>query len=290
MKISTYINQAYPFYYEDLRKVSVLLFCVAVASGVFSFLFEPFVVNEAEHKIDSLWILVLHSAVPIPIALVYFFFLKRGIRNVEEWTLAKEFLHLGIIFLLIGFADFLLRDFIYTNPDNWSLRYLWEEVRNTFLVGSLLLLIILPLNLERLLQKYNNSLKAMPSQPLIEQKNSVIQVRTPIAAEQFELDTKTFLFAKVESNYLEIFYSESEGFDKYLKRMTLKEFYDQLSPFPFIFQVHRSYLVNLQAIKSISGNAQGYTLRLQDYVQRTIPVSRSKIQEFSRLYTDCVKQ
>ncbi|PIY12354.1 MAG: LytTR family transcriptional regulator [Flavobacteriaceae bacterium CG_4_10_14_3_um_filter_33_47] len=290
MNIETYIKQPYPFYYEELKKVLFILCCLALVSFLFTYLFEPFIVNVSEHKINSLWIVILHSVIPIPIAFVYVYFLKKSVKKIENWTLGKEFLHLAIILFLIGLASFLIRDFIYTNPDNWSFRYLWEEIRNTFLVGSLLLIIILPLNLERLIYKQSTVLKKIPiKQQNLKEVNTIAQIQTPIIEEKFELDIQTFLFAKVDGNYLEIFYNTSNGFEKHLKRLTLKEFDDQLSSFPFIFKVHRSYIVNLKAITSISGNAQGYVLNLKDYAQGTIPVSRSKIQDFNRLYTDISK-
>jgi hypothetical protein len=285
MSIDTYISQPYPFYYEELKRVFVILCSLAIVSFLFTYLFEPFVVNVTEHKVDSLWIVFLHSVIPIPIALVYIFFLKKMVKDIESWTLGKEFLHLAIILFLIGLANFLIHDFIYTNPDNWSFRYLWEEIRNTFLVGSLLLVIILPLNLERLIYKHLTILKKLPTvQQSTKEINTLVQIQTPIVEEKFELNIQSFLFAKVDGNYLEIFYTTTNGLEKHLKRLTLKEFEDQLSSIPFIFKVHRSYIVNLMAITSISGNAQGYLLCLKDYDQGTIPVSRSKIQAFNRLY------
>jgi len=287
MNIETYIKQPYPFYYEELKKVLFILCCLAIGSFLFTYLFEPFIVNVSEHKINSLWIVVLHSFIPIPIAFVYVYFLKKNVKKIENWTLGKEFLHLAIILFLIGLVSFLIRDLIYTNPDNWSFRYLREEIRNTFLVGSLLLIIILPLNLERLIYKNSTILKKLSThQQKTKEVNTIAQIQTPIIEEKFELEIQTFLFAKVEGNYLEIFYSTSNGFDKQLKRLTLKEFYDQLGIFSFIFKVHRSYIVNINAITSISGNAQGYLLSLKDYTQGTIPVSRSKIRDFNRIYSD----
>ncbi len=290
MKIKAYINQAYPFYYEDYKKVFILLFGVAIISFLFSYLFEPFVVNQAEHKISSLWIVIGHAFMPIPIALAYLIILNKTVKDTSQWTIGKEFLQLALLLFLIGLSSFFLRDFIYTNPDNWSFRYLWEEIRNTFLVGSLILMIILPLNLERLLNSNFNFLKqiAIPSS-IITSSNS-IHIVTPLPREQFEINMETFLFAKVESNYIEIVYSSVTGFGKLLKRMTLKEFEEQLNPFPYVFKVQRSYLVNLQTIKSISGNAQGYVLRLKNFSEGTIPVSRSKIQEFNRVFTNCNKK
>ena len=287
MNIKTYLNQSYPFYYEDLKKVGLLLCVLALASFLFTYLFEPFTVTVAEHKISTLGIQLVHAFLPIPISLIYVVLLGKGVTDTNKWTLGKEFFHLAMILLLIGLSNFLIRDFIYTNPDNWSFRYFWEEIRNTFLVGTLLLTIILPLNLERLLYKHLSVLKKLPSPKSEEQKSELIHIETPIPTEKFDLNLKHFLFSKVEGNYLEVFVSSSGGFDKYLKRMTLKELETQLSAFPCVLKVHRSYVVNLNAITSISGNAQGYELELNNYSSGVIPVSRSKIQTFNRCYSEC---
>lgn len=286
MNIVTYLKQPYPFYYEELKRVFLFLCLIAVASFLFTYLFEPFIVNVEEHKIHSLLIIVFHSVIPIPIAFAYFFYLKKSVKDVEKWTLGKEFLHLAVLLFLIGLASFLIRDFIYTNPDNWSFRYLWEEIRNTFLVGSLLLIIILPLNRERLVHKHiSNSKKLSPHQESTEFSNTVVQIKTPILEERFDLAMHAFLYAKVDSNYLEVFFKSANGIEKQVKRLPLKDFEAQLHSFPFVFKVHRSYIVNLYAIQSISGNAQGYELHLKGYSQKTIPVSRSKIETFNQLYT-----
>jgi len=287
MQFLDYIKRPYPFYYTHLKKVFFLLCFIAIASFLFTYLFEPFVVNVNEHKIDNLWIITLHSIIPVPVAFVYFFFLHKSVKNIESWTLGKEFLHLCMTLVIIGLVSFLIRDFIYSNPDNWSLQYFWEEIRNTFLVGSLILIIILPLNMERLISKHSKNLKLLPNyQKHKASNNLIIKITTPINEENFELNIAAFLYAKADGNYLEIFYSYSTDKEKELKRLTLKEFADQLNIYPFIFRVHRSYIVNLNTIKSISGNAQGYALHLKNYTQRTIPVSRSKIQEFNSVYNN----
>lgn len=285
MHFLDYIKQPYPFYYKDLKKVFLLLCLIALSSFLFTYLFEPFVVNVDEHKIDHLWIIILHSVIPIPIAFIYLLLLKKSVKNIENWTLGKEFLHLAVILFFIGLASFLIRDFIYTIPDNWSFRYLWEEIRNTFLVGILILIMILPLNLQRLISKHSNDLKNLPiNQQHTNPVSAVVQIVTPMNKESFDFDIQAFLYAKVDGNYLEIFYKHSNEIKKDLKRLTLKEFTDQLESFPYIFKTHRSYVVNLNTIESFSGNAQGYVLHLKNYTECSIPVSRSKIEEFRRVY------
>ena len=283
--ITSYLKEPYPYYYGNAKRVFLLLVFLSFLSFSFSYFFEPFHVNVSEHKINSYWILLIHACIPIPIAFLFLSFINRSKKDDIAWSLGKEISILSLILLSIGIVDFLIRDLIYTNPDNWSFRYLGEEIRNTFLVGFLLLMIVLPINLERLISKHRSGLKKLPSFYKQETTNSLVVLNTSITSETIELQINDFLFAKVESNYTEVFTSSSNGVHKTLYRLTLKELEEQLKSFPFIFKTHRSYLVNLDAIESISGNAQGYQLAIKNYAP-LIPVSRSKIVTFNLKYSN----
>ncbi|EZH73007.1 hypothetical protein ATO12_18495 [Aquimarina atlantica] len=284
MQLKKYLEEPYPYYYGNQKKLILILVLISFLSFIFSYFFDPFVVNISEHRIDYIWILVIHSFIPLPIAYFYFSYLNWKSKGYS-WTLGKEILNLSIILLIIGIVDFLIRDIIYLNSDNWSLRYLWEEIRNTFLVGVLLLAIVLPINLERLIKKHSSDLKKLsikPKERLI--KDSTIRITSRVSNDHFEIKAEHFLFAKVESNYTEIFTISPNGFEKELIRITLKELESQLQSFSFIYKTHRSYLVNINHIKSFSGNAQGYLVNLKNY-KSSIPVSRSRIKGFNLLFS-----
>ena len=70
--------------------------------------------------------------------------------------------------------------------------------------------------------------------------------------------------------------------NKFVKRLTLKDLESALKPFPEIIRTHRSYLVNLNQIMGVVGNAQGYKLKLRDY-DGTVPVSRNMIGNFNNV-------
>jgi DNA-binding LytR/AlgR family response regulator len=53
---------------------------------------------------------------------------------------------------------------------------------------------------------------------------------------------------------------------------------EQKVPDPKLFRCHRSFIVNLAQVKSVSGNAQGYRLHFSD-PSITIPVSRTAGKE-----------
>ena len=282
-QIKRYLKEPYPYYYGSQKRLILLLALVTMVSFFFSYIFEPFNVNVAEHKMDTLWILVIQACIPFPIAYGYISIKNSTLKDEITWTLGKEIFHLSMILLIIGIVGFLIRDLIYTNPDNWSFQYLWEEIRNTFLIGFLLLIIVLPLNLERLINKHTASLKKL-SINTREPKNTLITLKSAVSNENYKLEIKNFLFAKVESNYTDVFTATPDGINKTLIRITLKELEEQLNSFPHIYKTHRSYLVNLNAIASISGNAQGYQLVVKDVAMR-VPVSRSNIAGFNTLYS-----
>lgn len=71
--------------------------------------------------------------------------------------------------------------------------------------------------------------------------------------ERIQLQKETVLFVKSSENYVEIFYEKDNGIQRKTFRNTLAAVKEQA---PFLKQCHRSYLVNLVAIKHIKGNSQ----------------------------------
>ncbi len=95
-------------------------------------------------------------------------------------------------------------------------------------------------------------------------------------------ETATFklpdlLFIQADDNYSTIIWKNGHGVEKKLLRANLKNIENQLNN-PYTIRCHRSYIVNVNAIASISGNANGYKLLIRD-TDITIPVSRPKGRE-----------
>ncbi len=282
-KIKTYLQRPYPFYYVNKRPILLLLGTVFIGSFAFSYFFEPFEVNRMEHRLPYFWICIIHAASSFIIGVLYLFLLHLRIKNDSAWTLGKELFHLSLLLLLVGIGSFLLRDLIYNNPDNWSFTYLWEEIRNTFLVGTLLLFILLPLNLERLFKKYADSAKKLLLKSTSENDMGIVKISTPISTESFELLLADFVFAKVEGNYIEVYTTSKEELEKRLIRMSMKAFERHFIGQNHICKTHRSYLVNIFYITKLKGNAQGYELTITN-VSGKIPVSRANIPHFNSLF------
>lgn len=86
------------------------------------------------------------------------------------------------------------------------------------------------------------------------------------------LALKDLLFIESADNYSEIVFLQNEKMKKTLLRGSLSRFEEQ-AHHPDVVRCHRSYVVNLRQVESISGNAQGYKLQLKKYPS-SIPVAR----------------
>lgn len=274
------LRQPYPYYYQQKDLLRIVLLVGLIGFG-FIYLFEPFNVEVREHRINYFWISFFH--VLLSSLIIYSMFSVMNLMKIKEekWTLGREIFALCLVLVAVGIGSFLIRDLLYDNPYNWSLKYLLEEVRNTFLVGLLLIFILVPLNFSRIYKKNVDKAAAIapelgaPTQHRIQEP---VQIRAIVKSDSFILDLEDFLFAKAEGNYLEFYFA---GGAKELKRLTMKELETQLQDYPWIIKTHRSFLINTRKITKVAGNAQGYQLSLLNS-PHCVPVSRGMIPAFNR--------
>lgn len=279
-RIRPFFNRPYPYYFEG-RSLWFLILLLGAMSIVFQYFFQPFDVNTKEHRMPFFWITVIHTAVALVILLLASITIRLLRIPTESWKVWKDILFLALILLVIGIGQFLIRDLIYDNPYNWSLGYLLEEIRNTFLIGMLFVMILVPLNQNRLYRRNSERALGLTRQAIRPVPAPTLQIQTQLKQDDFELDPATLLFAKADRNYVEIYMLKNGELQKSLKRISLRSLEEQLASISHIVKTHRSYLVNLEFLESVSGNAQGYHLRMK-HLEIPILVSRALIPTFEK--------
>jgi DNA-binding LytR/AlgR family response regulator len=80
------------------------------------------------------------------------------------------------------------------------------------------------------------------------------------------------LFIESSDNYCTVVYLENGQLVKPLLRSSLSRLESQID-MPHIVRCHRSYVVNLDRVERVTGNAQGYKLHLMGG-QLQVPVAR----------------
>ncbi|MBB6271052.1 hypothetical protein HDF26_001479 [Pedobacter cryoconitis] len=207
--------------------------------------------------------------------------------QINNWTLKEEFFHVAVVFLIIGLSGFLLRSVIYTNPDNISWRYLWEEIRNSYLAGTIFCFYLI-------FTKFyvNSTIDKSPGYHPAENAPEPVKeylappsvfIKAHVRVDDFYFKANDLLFAKAEGNYISLM-TIKDGFLKTeLKRISLKQLEIQLTAYPYLLRCHRSYILNIQRVVKLSGNSQGYLISFNN-TEDKVPVSRAYVNVFDQVY------
>jgi len=280
--IFQWLKRPYPFYYVGVRLAVILLFVFSVSFYITYFL-APHNISPDEHKVDYFWICVVHSFIPVFFFAILSLLFQRFFDTEEKWNIQSEIVFIAGLLLSIGLGNFFVRDLIYDNPENWTFLKFWEEVTNTLSIGLLIAFLVISVNYNFRHYKFQRKAKHLkdnispPPQPA---QSSTLRIETQLKKETFDLHIDQFVFAKAEGNYTEIYLHDNAERKKLLKRITLSALGESLEDFPNIVRTHKSYLVNLNQIIDFKGNAAGLKLKMKNFDQGEIPVSRKNIAAF----------
>jgi LytTr DNA-binding domain len=274
------LQQPYPPFTPGWRSVRV---CSIAGICVFLilFLFKPFGLQRettqalafiaAVYGLVTFGISALASGT-LPLLLPAWF-------KEEQWTVGREIIFFCGLLIIITLANLITTWFLWRSSVNGRsiLKALWVTVS----VGIFPILATTFLKQRLLLQKY-----AMQAGALDEQMHPVQAVETAIQLEltgdnqheKITLDPARLLFIGAADNYCKITYLGETELAHIMFRSTLKKMEGQLQAYPFFYRCHRAYIVNMNKVVHISGNAQGFKLHLAG-LDDTIPVSRSLNEE-----------
>ncbi|MDE1207866.1 LytTR family DNA-binding domain-containing protein [Tenacibaculum larymnensis] len=209
----------------------------------------------------------------------------------ESWNTVREFFFtLGILISIALFQNSFLYPLKNVSNSNFFL-----SLVNTFiyviLIGTVPIFIIIWVNYVIILKENLRSVKAynkeLEKELKQKDKNVVLSIKTNNVNETLILDLTTFLFAKSEGNYVDIYTKNIDSVDVKPYRISIQKLLNSLSDYSFILSTHRSYIINIKNIRRTSGNARNYKISFPD-VSHEVPVSRSKFklfkEEFDKYY------
>lgn len=262
------------------RKKLISAFIFGMFVFLFLLVFQPFGLNiwETDFKILKL---AGYGMVTTVIILVNGFVIESIFKNwfaESNWTVGKEILSGVLNILVIGSLNLLYTHWLgVTRIDLKSfIAFQWI----TLIVGIIPVTMITIINQSRL-QKLNTlgakELNDFIAKEAITHPLTTIQQITIIAEngkDRFSFDPNSVLVFSAADNYVEIYYYSHDEVKKELIRTTLKNIEAVIVNYSYLIRCHRSYVVNLNCVKEVSGNSQGLKLHLAKS-DLSIPVSRS---------------
>jgi hypothetical protein len=275
-----FLYQPYPFE-TDIKKHYKHHFFIGCFIAFFLIVIQPFGTSiwETDYKLLKLLGYGLVSfLMPSLLITLYFVFFKPQ-NEEEKWVVAKEIVMAIGILLSVALGNIIYALLLKIMVLNIS----------TFIeaIFSVLILGVFPLTASVFL-KYNRfkSLNEKEAGAMednlqnFQQKNysnATIENIVVLIAEN-EKDTITLnindlQYIESADNYANIVFFEQNKLQKELLRGALKRFEQQISQ-PFVLRCHRSFIVNLNQVSNISGNAQGYRITLKNS-DTIVPVARN---------------
>jgi DNA-binding LytR/AlgR family response regulator len=229
----------------------------------------------------------------------------------QNWTTGKQIVNIGAVLVLIGFVNYLV------TPLLFNVRLTWEDIIRyqgiALSVGIFPIIIFTLYAQNRLLNQYKreaaviqkkldekkghdkpatgskateqsdeegnrSAVPVSPDQPPVQ--NDLIVFESDNQSEKKTIGAAELVYIEAASNYIKIYFTQKGTLTYSIVRMTMKSAAAAVAGHNVFFRCHRAYIVNLDKVETMEGNAQGYKLKLQG-TEYLIPVSRNLNREFS---------
>jgi hypothetical protein len=188
-----------------------------------------------------------------------------------RWTVGKELLWNLLPVFLGGFLSTAYGSLVGAMPFSFpQVAYMTAVV---FLVGLLPALLLVLFNYLYLLRKYQSPGPVAPAPPLAGEAAPTLVLVADNGKDKLVLPAADLLFLEASDNYCTVFYLAGETLTKTLLRSSLGRLESQVG-LPRVIRCHRSYVVNLDRVRDVTGNAQGYQLHLAP-PGLAVPVARA---------------
>ncbi len=280
MKIKTWLKRPFPFYETYKQKlITPLLF------GLFIMFF--LVIFNPSHNTDfvreqfikvfaygfiTFSIMSLYNAV-LPLVFPNVF-------NVDKWNVQKTIAFLLFTIISIGLSNSLFA-FQYDNPNNNShlFSFILAVLIKTLTIG-ILPTIMFVFYLEKSLYKKHQLLALEAIGEINKEKNSdqkkseKIIITSPDTKEKIEIAYIDLYCIKAEENYCIYYFKKDNRVEKIMIRSSLKKIEQEFIKSENIIRCHKSYIINLNTVSGITGNARGYFFSIKD-INFKIPGSRN---------------
>lgn len=254
---------------------------------VFLFVFRPFNISGLHDQL--LVVAIGYGLVCSSIMIILNVFLFNAFPNYfneRNWTIKRELIWSLVNLMCIAIANFIYSYFIditILNLNSFLLFLTYTLAVGLFPIGAAVLI-----NYTRWNHKYESETEAL--NPIIEADiisftpQEMERVRFFAENNSLELEVLSahFLYAKADDNYVELYYLQDDIKNRKVLRNSLKNIHAFLPRQQNFYRCHKSYVINLDHVNHISGNAQGYKFHLKS-TEELIPVSRAN-NEFVKNY------
>lgn len=280
------LQQPYPFGEKSNFRLLLQSIGEGTFIALFLILFQPFGLTEW-HDPNKNWYLAGYGLVTTLCGIILRFIIFKTFpkyHSESSWNIGKEILSILLLILMVAFGNVLLSKIAFNLSISFG-SFLWMLV-GVMIIGIFPATFGVMLNYIVQLKKYNQPIVVQHhsvSEPSSESvsENKTLKLIAENEKDSIELSTDSLYFIESSDNYSTIYYEKQGKLQKELLRSSLTRLEGQISA-ENIVRCHRSFIVNLDKVEKVTGNAQGYKLHLEA-PELLVPVARKYTEVVERL-------
>jgi len=270
------LQSPYPFTSKPAKRITTIVL-IAVFVFLFLYFFRPFGMNNISGNI--LLITLGYGGVTLFIGLFITVLIPTIFKKYfteEKWTTAREVAFTLLIILLISSGNFIYSWIIKLAPFNISAFIAFILFTTAVAIIPVFITVIIKQNilLRRNLANAIELSESLYHKKRMPGENQLITIRAENPKDNLQVLPQNIILLKAAENYVEVYLFQNSKIECKLIRTTLKSAHDDLKTFSQFYRCHRTYIINLEKVERVTGNAQGFRLVISN-IEESIPVSRA---------------
>ncbi len=266
----------------DLKHHAKTMAVIGLFITAFLLVFEPFGFS----GIQSAWLKWRMAAefglVTFVVGLFWEWFEIRVLKAEREsarWTFGRWIQSITVLIVLISLGNLTLNQ-LYNPNAPITLERLIYTLANTLSLGLFPTIASGYVAKMRAMRRNETLATSLGKLPVL-RATHLITIPSDTDENYLQMAANRILFVNAMENYVAVHYTDGSQVRKELVRNTLRRL-DSVLSIPF-FRCHRSFLVNLEQVERVEGNAQGLRLSLKTGTD-IIPVSRKYLEDFRNYF------
>ncbi|WP_261510943.1 LytTR family DNA-binding domain-containing protein [Chryseobacterium paludis] len=270
IQIFSFTSYPYPKS-ESQKEVLVSSLSAGILIYLFLIIFQPFDTDQFHH--EHKYLLLFPYSI---IFGIFFYIINLLVLKINNWNVGNELIKISSILLLASIPSYFYNSLIISHVQLDFVNYLYM-LMYTFAIGIPISIIYVLSRYIYLKKDHENTAMRISAQlqetPIIDDDLSKKTLEISTGTSKLEILEDDFIYAQSLENYCAVYYNENHTVKKVLLRISSSKLLNQVETHT-IKRCHRSYIINLNKVKNIKGNAQGYKLSIEK-IDLAIPVSRS---------------
>lgn len=284
LNVSERLRSPFPYYLNDDRKNFLVILAIGAFVVFFMSVYRPYRNFEQELTFANMCIFGGVTVIVMGFSIIVLPKIFPVAFDPTNWTIQKYILQTFGQCFIIGMVSVVI-DKLYICPEKMVGEIVVHAFTQVLLIG-IIPVTIMTMLLKNIMLQQNLIIAIQANHELEKIRNLKHDVAKPgtnevtifsDTSETLKFNLPDLLFIEADDNYSTVYWLDNNEVQKKLLRANLKNLESQLNN-SFTIRCHRSFLVNVHAISSVTGNTNGYKLRIRD-TEHFIPVARQKGKE-----------